>query len=467
MGIKKLGEQVLAKEAVRYVTKDPEKNFENLMQVGRKLLADKNGMHAGVIDAFEAMWKDKDGPWHKFFVNFLTKLDPKEREKFVVNFLINSAVEGFSKELKLAEKYDCNIPWAILMDPTSACNLKCIGCWAAEYEKQDNLTLEEMENIIDQGRDLGCYVYIFSGGEPMVRKDDVMKLCAKYQDCIFLAFTNGTLIDEALVEKIKGVGNFLPIISIEGDEEHTDMRRGEGTYKRAVHAMDLLKSQNLAFGFSCCYHSQNVYDIGSDEFIDSMIEKGAWFGWYFTYMPIGKDAHTDLMVSAEQRAWMYKRVHEIREKKPIFVLDFWNDGEYVNGCIAGGRRYFHINSAGEAEPCAFIHYSNTNIRDKSLLEILQSPLFMEYHKGQPFNDNQLRPCPLLDNPEKIQGMVQRSEAHSTQGIDKEDVKDLAGKCVDKAEKWAVKSDEIWKERNERIAAEAKEKEEQKEKVAAK
>jgi MoaA/NifB/PqqE/SkfB family radical SAM enzyme len=443
MEIKKQIETILVRKTVHYLQHDPEKNFSNIIKIGRRLTSARGNLHKEAIDLFERFWNDKSGPWHGYIVKYLTDLDPNEREKFTVNFLINSAIEGYTEELKNAEKYGCNIPWAILMDPTSACNLKCIGCWAAEYEKQDNLTFEEMDHVTQQGKALGCYTYLFSGGEPMIRKNDIIRLCEKHSDCVFGAFTNGTLIDEAFATQMKRVGNFFPVISIEGFEEDTDMRRGKGTFERAVRAMDILKAQHLAFGFSCCYHSKNVNEVGSDAFIDFMIEKGAWFGWYFTYMPVGSDAHTELMVNAQQRAWMYQRINEIRSKKPIFVLDFWNDGEYVEGCIAGGRRYFHINSAGEAEPCAFIHYSNCNIRDTSILDILKSPLFMEYHNGQPFNGNHMRPCPLLDNPEALRGMVKRSGAHSTQTLDHEDVDALADKCVETAKKWAVKSDDIW------------------------
>ena len=92
-------------------------------------------------------------------------------------------------------------------------------------------------------------------------------------------------------------------------------------------------------------------------------------------MPLGKDAHPDLLAEPEQRAYMYRRVRELRATRPLFAMDFWNDGEYVQGCIAGGRNYFHINANGDVEPCAFIHYADLNIRDVSLLDALRSPLF--------------------------------------------------------------------------------------------
>jgi hypothetical protein len=140
-----------------------------------------------------------------------------------------------------------------------------------------------------------------------------------------------------------------------------------------------------------------------------MINWGAKFVWYFTYMPVGKVAVPELMATAEQREFMYRQVRGMRGKKPIFFMDFWNDGEYVGGCIAGGRCFLHINAAGDIEPCAFIHYSDANIRTDKLIDAYRKPLFMAYHNNQPFNSNMLRPCPALDNPDALTKMVDESE----------------------------------------------------------
>ena len=128
-------------------------------------------------------------------------------------------------------------------------------------------------------------------------------------------------------------------------------------------------------------------------------------------------------------------------------MDFWNDGEYVRGCIAGGRYYFHINANGDVEPCAFIHYSTVNIKQVSLLEALRSPLFKAYQQRQPFNKNHLRPCPLLDNPHSLKEVVRVSEAYSTDMLKPEDVDVLTGKCVGTAEKWGKVADHIWYGKN--------------------
>jgi MoaA/NifB/PqqE/SkfB family radical SAM enzyme len=279
-----------------------------------------------------------------------------------------------------------------------------------------------------------------------VRKKDVIALCERHPDCFFTAFTNGTLIDEEFADEMLRVKNFAPAISIEGFEEATDARRGSGTYQAVVRAMEILKRRKLLFGASCCYSSQNTEAIGNEAFFDDMIERGAKFIWLFTYMPVGADAVPELMVSPEQREFMYRQVRSFRETKPIFTLDFWNDGEFVKGCIAGGRRYLHINAGGDIEPCAFIHYADCSIYTHTLLEALQSPLFMQYRQNQPFNQNHLRPCPLLDNPEALAQMVDASGARSTDMIAPEDVHALSGKCAQTAEAWAVTADRLWDEK---------------------
>ena len=126
-------------------------------------------------------------------------------------------------------------------------------------------------------------------------------------------------------------------------------------------------------------------------------------------------------------------------------MDFQNDGEFVGGCIAGGRNYCHINPKGDVEPCVFIHYSGANIREKSLLECLKQPLFMAYRDNQPFNENMLRPCPMLENPEILQKMVHETGAHSTDVEEAEPVEHLCGKCVDYANEWKGTADKLWAE----------------------
>jgi len=431
------------KLAYAYLNSNPDKNIPKLMDWMDRL--DRKNTMEGQRKAVRKVIEEKNNNWYKLILSLWSDIDPGVRKEFFNNFILNENFVGWPIQEANRTKYDCNIPWAILMDPTSACNLKCTGCWAAEYDKTSSLSYETMDSIIEQGKKLGVYFYLYSGGEPLVRKKDIIRLCEKHSDCMFTAFTNGTLIDEEFADEMLRVKNFAPAISIEGFEEATDSRRGKGTYKSVIRAMEILKRKKLVFGASLCYTRYNTEVIGSEEFFDFMIDQGVKFAWFFTYMPVGADAVPDLMVTAEQREFMYRQIRHFRETKPLFTMDFWNDGEYAQGCIAGGRRYLHINANGDIEPCAFIHYSDSSIRDKTLLEALQSPLFMQYHKNQPFNENMLRPCPLLDNPGRLTEIIKKSGALSTDYVEPEDVENLSAKCVPTAEKWAQTADRLWSE----------------------
>lgn len=165
-------------------------------------------------------------------------------------------------------------------------------------------------------------------------------------------------------------------------------------------------------------------------------------------MPVGNNASPDLLLNLKQREYMYHRIREIRAfkgGKPIFAFDFQNDGEFVGGCIAGSRFYCHINPNGDVEPCVFIHYSNANIHDMSLLDALSQPLFKAYQKVQPFNENHLRPCAMLENPKSLVKIVDSVKAKSTDLESPEGACHLCGKCESYAENWAPVAERLRKE----------------------
>ena len=445
MGIQERFKKTALKTAFGYIEKDPERNMLKLMEWVDRLAGDGPDSFQPQREAFRYVLEHPDNNMYKLIMDIFQNVDNDVLKAVFENFFLNANLIGWPRQEEMRKKYGCNIPWAILLDPTSACNLHCTGCWAAEYGNKLNLTFDEIDGIIRQGKELGVYMYIYTGGEPLVRKKDLIALCEKHSDCQFLAFTNATLIDEAFADDMLRVRNFMPAISLEGFESATDGRRGDGVYRKVVRAMSILREKRLPFGISACYTSQNLDSISSEAFIDQLTAWGAKFIWYFHYMPVGNDAAPVLLPSPEQRTAMYRRVREIRRTKPIFAMDFQNDGEYVGGCIAGGRRYLHINANGDADPCVFIHYSDSNIREKTLLECLQGPMFMAYHDGQPFDENHLRPCPMLENPRLLREMVHRTGAHSTDMQSPESVDHLCDKCVSYAQCWSPQADKLWNE----------------------
>lgn len=424
---------------MNYLLEDPEKNINKIMDTLDKLVP--NALFPQQRAAIRNSIETKNN-WYQLIMK-LMDLNPEIRDDLLKTFIVDANLLAWGTQEQNRDKYECNIPWAILLDPTSACNLHCTGCWAADYGHALNLSYEDIDSIITQGKELGVHIYIYTGGEPLVRKKDLVKLCEAHPDCAFLCFTNATLIDEDFCQEMIRVKNFVPAISAEGDEASTDSRRGEGVYQKVDQAMDLLREHKLPFGVSICYTSENSPSVTSEEYFDWLIEKGALFAWIFTYMPVGKDAPTNLMPTPEQRERLYLFVDKMRQTKPLFTLDFQHDGEYVGGCIAGGRRYLHINAAGDVEPCVFVHYSNANIHDSSLLDCLRSPLFMQYYYEQPFNDNYMRPCPMLENPECLEHMVTESGAHSTDLVAQESAEELCAKTKPAAEAWAPVAERLW------------------------
>ena len=390
--------------------------------------------------------QDPDNRWMRFINRVIDETDPSYAKKMILNMGYETFFRGTRTIRTTREKYHCNIPWLLLFDPTNACNMHCKGCWSGTYGHKSSLSFEDMDKIVSQGKELGAHLYMLTGGEPLMRRKDILRLAGKHNDCVFSIYTNSTLIDGEFCKEVLRVGNITFQLSVEGTPETNDARRGEGHFDAVVKAMDLLKSHGILFGISVCYTRDNIEAVTSDDFIRFVTGKGARFGFYFHYMPVGVNAVPELMPTTEQRKKMIERIRYIRSPEAdfeFFPMDFQNDGEYVGGCIAGGRNYFHINANGDAEPCVFIHFSDSNIHDKSILEILQSPLFMAYHQGQPFNRNHLRPCPMLENPHLLRDIVEKTNARQTNEEAPEDVYHLTDKCIDYAAKWAPEADAVW------------------------
>ena len=435
--------EAILDSVIKHSNSDRTKAIKQLVDLVKKTMYDIWGSATYEMFGFSSK---PDSKWMKYIDNLLNDVHPNIIKAKALNTAYEAGYRGFRIAQDMKKKHDINIPWIILVDPTSACNLKCTGCWSAEYGHLIQLSYEELDRIITEGEELGIYAWLMTGGEPLIRKADILKLAEAHPYSSFHIFTNGTLIDDAFCEEVVRLGNIAPSISLEGFEEVNNLRRGKGVFQKVMHAMDTMKKHKLLFGTSICYTSSNYKTVTSDEFLDMIISKGVKYTWYFHYMPVGNDASTDLLLTPEQREYMYHRVREIRAGeggKPIIAVDFQNDGEYVSGCVAGGKYYCHINPNGDVEPCVFIHYSSANIHDMSLLDCLKQPLFKAYKANQPFNPNHLKPCPMLENPEKLIQMVHETGAKSTDLQSPETVENLCGKCEHYAADWNDTADKLW------------------------
>ncbi|HOR42652.1 MAG TPA: radical SAM protein [Atribacterota bacterium] len=440
---KKFAAEQVLKQTFHYLEKDPEKNFIKILNLADKIA--RTEKHHNDIAAIKKSYETN--PAIRELVRKITKIAPSYKEGMIMNFFVNSGLMGVARQLEAKQELGAWVPWTILIDPTSACNLSCTGCWAGKYKKSDTLTFSTINRIITEAKELGIYFIVLSGGEPTLYPQ-LFDIFNSHPDVGFMMYTNGTMIDDKMADKMVEAGNISPAISLEGFRESTDARRGAGTYERIMAAMDRLRERGVIFGISLTITKQNADELfATDSFIDYMVTKGAIYGWSFHYIPIGKDTNLDMMITPEQRAMLAYRIPEMRTTKPIFLVDFWNDGTYSGGCIAGGRRYFHINAKGEVEPCAFVHFAVDNIKNKSLKEALQNPLFKSFQKRQPFNENLMAPCPIIDNPQKLRDIVAESGAYPTHDGAETVITGPIAKFLDRlSSNWHKKSKPIFDER---------------------
>jgi MoaA/NifB/PqqE/SkfB family radical SAM enzyme len=346
-----------------------------------------------------------------------------KKKSMVHQALVNSLIKNiFLKKKKQAEKFQKefghNPPTFLVIAPGKFCNLKCDGCYAnSSSANSEKLEWDVLDKIITEKTDLwGSYFTVISGGEPLLYESQgktIIDLAKKHQDNYFLMYTNGTLIDKKMAEKLAEVGNITPSISVEGFEKETDERRGKGAHKKILQAMENLKEAGVPFGISTTATKNNADLIVSDEFIDYYFDKqGAIYGWIFQLMPIGR-ASLDLMVTPEQRLRMFKKTQHLIKDRKIFIADFWNSGCVSNGCISAGRAggYLYIDWDGNVTPCVFNPYSPVNInkiykKDGTLNDVLKEPFFESIRQWQkdyaldkkPHEmGNWITPCPIRDH----------------------------------------------------------------------
>ncbi len=366
-------------------------------------------------------------------------------QKSTLNFITNVLVKGEAKRIRFKEETGFDPPILMVISPTMRCNLNCYGCYAGKYVTNGDLGLGTLERLLLESQEMGVYFITISGGEPFMLGEDLLNIMERHPSILFQVYTNGTLIDRLVARRLAEMGNVYPCISVEGFEKETDARRGRGTYKKILRAMDYLREEGVIFGFSATATRENNELIISEEFVDFYRDMGCLIGWYFHYVPVGKEPGVELMPTAEQRIFRLRELIKRRARHDIILADFWNDGPLVGGCLAGGKRYLHINSDGDVEPCVFVHFAVDNIKNKSLKDILQSPFFTRIREHQPYDENLFRPCMIIDVPEVLRDVVTACGAHPTHAGAEAVIEDYATEIDEYAELYRALADSEWRE----------------------
>jgi MoaA/NifB/PqqE/SkfB family radical SAM enzyme len=385
-----------------------------------------------------------DHPARKLFRGILEYLPQKNRTT-IFNTLFNNAwFRGNQKRDQFEKEYGFRPPFVMILSPTWQCNLKCSGCYTLGYQRHPGLDYDLVKRILKECTEIGLHFVTVLGGEPFMYPH-LFKMIEEHPQIFFQVYTNGTLMTREKAERIRDLGNAMVVVSCEGYEEETDRWRGPGVFKKIMEAMDHLREARVLFGSSATVTKNNVGVVSSEEWIDLLLKKGIVAQMYFLYLPVNGRGDINLMVTPEQRDHLRKQVKSFRATKPMFILDFWNDGPHVQGCIAGGRRYFHINANGDVEPCVYTHVAMHNIKDVSLAEALGSPLFRAIRRRQPHNQNHLRPCMIIDNPHIYREVIEEAKPYFTHKGAEEIVTTMKGELDAYAARFATFADRVWRE----------------------
>lgn len=337
-----------------------------------------------------------------------TLRDPKE-SAFMVKFA--AASRKASKIRAEAEKSGEHIPPFLIASITSSCNLHCAGCYSrcnhatADTAPVQQLTSDEWLTIFREADEMGVSYILLAGGEPMLRRD-IIEAAGKIQDIIFPIFINGTYMDDAYFGLFDKCRNLIPVMSIEGGKEETDKRRGKGVYEKLIVNMDKLNEKGLLFGVSITVTTQNVSEVISAEFIDTLADRGCKLVVFVEFVPVTEESG-ELTPGENERTILKEGIAGLRrDYDEIVFVSFPGDEKSSGGCIAAGRGFFHINSHGGAEPCPFSPYSDVNVRNTSLREALRSKLFRLLQDGDMLTDDHAGGCVLYEKRKQVEELLE-------------------------------------------------------------
>ena len=346
-----------------------------------------------------------------------TLKNPRE-SLFMARFA--AATRAAGKKRRRAEDAGEHVPPFLIASITSSCNLHCAGCYSrcnhatVDAAPVKQLTGDEWLRIFDEADDLGISFILLAGGEPMLRRD-ILEAAGTKPNILFPIFTNGTFMDEKYFALFDKCRNLLPVMSIEGGREATDARRGSGIYDRLIANMDELCRRGLIFGASVTVTKENLKEVSSPAFLQSLSDRGCKAVIFVEFVPVTEESK-ELAPGDAEREYLKNEIARLRGEHPEMVyIAFPGDEKSSGGCVAAGRGFFHINSHGGAEPCPFSPYSDINVRDTSLRTALKSPLFTALQAEGVLLEDHPGGCVLHEKRAEVERLLQAEQARQASG----------------------------------------------------
>jgi MoaA/NifB/PqqE/SkfB family radical SAM enzyme len=267
-----------------------------------------------------------------------------------------------------------HVPAIIIHSITTRCNLTCRYCYARALHPPSERELDgrAIREIVRQAEELGVSFFVIAGGEPFLRPE-LLDIAGEFGRTLFLVFTNGLLIDGNVLARLRRLPNLIPLVSLEGQADDTDLRRGTGVHENLERVIVALRRSGIFFGTSLTVTRSTFPALVDTAFLDGLIAKGCKFFLFMEYTPV-EEGTDDLVLTADQRGELQRVVDDYHSRRKALFFTVPGAEEALGGCLAAGRGFVHLTAEGDIEPCPFAPYSDTNVRDMPLKDALRSKL---------------------------------------------------------------------------------------------
>src|ERR1700730_15347324 len=162
----------------------------------------------------------------------------------------------------------------------NSCNLRCQGCWVDVAAKQQTISPEAMHKLVTEARAMGNRFFGIVGGEPFMHPQ-LFDLLAPHTDCYFQVFTNGQFITEERAQQLRRLGNVTPLISVEGNEIISDVRRGKNqVWSKTMQGLQNCLKHKVLTGVCTSLCQSNLADLLNEQWVDRLIDMGVLYTWF-------------------------------------------------------------------------------------------------------------------------------------------------------------------------------------------
>ncbi len=314
----------------------------------------------------------------------------------------------FKQRLKKGEVF----PPFLYLSIINSCNLRCQGCWVDVDGPRTMISLDELNRLVNDAREHGNSFFGVLGGEPFLHPN-LLDFLAQHPDCYFQIFTNGQMITEKVARQLRQLGNCTPLISIEGTEEASDIRRGNrDVLSRTLRGLRHCLDQKLLTGVATSLCQTNIDDLLTEAWLRKMIAWGVHYTWFHTYRPVGPKISPELALRPDQIVRVRKFVTAMRAKVPIAIVDAYYDDKGQALCPMATGISHHISPGGQVEPCPVIQFAADSLKDsRGIYEALTTSAFLKDFRE--VSAQHTRGCIVLERPDLVKALARKHGAADT------------------------------------------------------